>query len=140
MAKEEVDACAGALGRVRGPAQEEVLDPEPLVRGVAGLDPVATAVLEARAVMLAPLPAPLLEEASYSGAARVLDVPAPVRDLEPPELDHGRDVSVDRALREEGALQGRLCGRREGHRGHVALAVVCEELCHLRQRHLERLG
>ena len=49
------------------PRKQEVLDPEPLVGGVAGLDTVSTTVLEAGPVKLAPLPAPLLEEAPDSG-------------------------------------------------------------------------
>jgi hypothetical protein len=45
--------------------------------------------------VLAPLPAPLLEEASYGGTAGVLRIPAPVGDLEPPELDYGGDIGVN---------------------------------------------
>ena len=86
--------------------------------------------------MLAPLPATLLEEASYSSAAGVLDVTAPMRDLEPPELDDGGDIGVDGALRKEGPLRGRFYGRREGYRGHVALVVICEELYDLSERDL----
>jgi len=81
--------------------------------------------------VLTPLPATLLEEASYSSAVGVLDVTAPVRDLEPLELDDGGDIGVDGALRKEGPLRGRLYSRREGCRGHIALAVVREELCDL---------
>jgi hypothetical protein len=49
--------------------------------------------------VLAPLPAPLLEEALYGGAAGVLCIPAPVGDLEPLELDYGGDIGVDSASR-----------------------------------------
>jgi len=93
-------------------------------------------VLKAHTVVLAPLPATLLEEASYSSATGVLDVTAPVRDLEPPELDDGSDIGVDGALRKEGPLRGCLYGRREGYRGHIALAVIREELCDLSERDL----
>jgi len=86
--------------------------------------------------VLAPLPATLLEEASYSSAAGVLDVTAPMRDLEPPELDDGGDIGVDGALRKEGPLRGYLYSRREGYRGHVALAVIREELYDLSERDL----
>ena len=54
--------------------------------------------------MLATLPAALLKEASYSSTTRVLHVTIPVRDLEPPELNYSRDISVDRALCIEGPL------------------------------------
>jgi hypothetical protein len=91
-------------------------------------------------VVLTALPAPLLEEALYSDATGILDIAAPVRDLEPPELDHGRDISVDRALSKEGPLKSRLYGWREGRRGHVALMVVREQLRDLGQWYLERLG
>ena len=49
--------------------------------------------------MLAPLPAPLLEEAPYGSAAGVLRIPAPVGDLEPPELDYGGDIGINSASR-----------------------------------------
>jgi hypothetical protein len=55
-------------------------------------------------VVLTPLLATLLEEASYGSAAGVLDITAPVHDLEPPELDNGGDIGVDSTLRKEGPL------------------------------------
>jgi hypothetical protein len=58
--------------------------------------------------VLAPLLAVLLEEASYSSVAGVLDVTAPVRDLEPLELDDSGDIGVDGTLRKEGPLRGYL--------------------------------
>ena len=91
-------------------------------------------------VVLTPLLATLLKEASYGSAIGVLDVTAPVRDLEPPELDNSGDIGINGALRKEGPLRGRLYGRREGCRGHVALAVVREELCDLSERDLQGLG
>jgi hypothetical protein len=56
-------------------------------------------ILKRGPVVLALLPAPLLEEALYSGAARVLRIPAPVGDLEPPELNYGGNIGVDSASR-----------------------------------------
>jgi len=61
-------------------------------------------VLKARAVMLTTLPAALLKEASYGSTTRVLYVTIPVRDLEPPELNYSRDISVDYTLYIEGPL------------------------------------
>ena len=93
-------------------------------------------VLKAHAVILAPLPAILLEEASYGSTTGVLDVTTPVRDLEPLELNDGGDIGVDGALRKEGPLRGRLYSRREGYRGYIALVVIREELCDLSERDL----
>lgn len=67
VAKEEVDSCTEVLRRVRGPAEKEILDPEPFIGGIAGLDPVSSVVFKGGAVMLPPLLAPLLKEALYSG-------------------------------------------------------------------------
>ena len=74
--------------------------------------------------MLAPLPAPLLEEATDGDATRVLDVAPAVGDLEPPELDYGRNIGVNGPFGIEGPLWGRPNGLREGRWGHIALAVV----------------
>ena len=49
--------------------------------------------------MLAPLLAPLLEEAPYSSATGVLRIPAPIGDLEPPELNYGSDIGIDSTSR-----------------------------------------
>ena len=54
--------------------------------------------------MLTTLPAALLKEASYGSTTRVLYVTIPVRDLEPPELNYSRDISVDYTLYIEGPL------------------------------------
>jgi hypothetical protein len=62
VAEEEVDSRTEVLRRVRGPAEKEILDPEPFVGGIAGLNPVGSAVFEGGAVVLPPLPAPLLKE------------------------------------------------------------------------------
>ena len=59
-------------------------------------------------VVLTPLLATLLEEASYSSAVGVLDVTTPIRDLEPLELDDGGDIGINGTLRKEGPLRGRL--------------------------------
>ena len=101
MAEEQVDACAEVLWGVGSAAKELVLDPAPLLSRVAGLYAVAPAVLKGGTVVLAPLPAPLLKEATDSGAAWVLCVTVPMRDLQPLELKHGRYVSVDSALCEQ---------------------------------------
>ena len=93
-------------------------------------------VLKARVVVLTPLLAILLEEASYSSTAGVLDITTPVCDLELPELDNGGDIGINSTLRKEGPLWGRLYSRREGYRGHIALAVIREELCDLSERDL----
>jgi hypothetical protein len=69
VAKEQVNICAKVLRRVRRAAEEEVLDPVLLVRRVAGLDTVASAVFIASAVVLALLPALLLKKAADGRAA-----------------------------------------------------------------------
>jgi hypothetical protein len=56
-------------------------------------------ILKRGLVVLTPLPAPLLEEALYSGAARVLRIPAPVGDLELLELNYGGDIGINSASR-----------------------------------------
>ena len=61
-------------------------------------------VLKARAVILTPLLATLLEEALYSSAAGVLDITAPIYDLELPELNNGSDIGVNGTLCKEGPL------------------------------------
>jgi hypothetical protein len=48
--------------------------------------------------MLSPLPTAFFEEASYSGAAGVLNVFITVRDLEPPKLNDSSDVGIDRTF------------------------------------------
>ena len=80
MAKEQVDACTKVLQRVRGTTEQQVLDTLLLVRRVASLDTVAPAVLAARAVELASLPAALLEEATDGYDAGVLGIAIPIRD------------------------------------------------------------
>ena len=59
-------------------------------------------------------------------------------DLYPLELQDGRDVGVNRALRKQGPFRGR--GELEGRRGDVALAVVREQRNGVRQGHLQGLG
>jgi hypothetical protein len=54
--------------------------------------------------VLAPLLAPLLEEATDGDAARVLDVTPAVGDLEPLELDYGRNIGVHGPFGIEGPL------------------------------------
>jgi hypothetical protein len=66
---------------VRGAAKQEVLDALPLLWRVAGLDPVTTTVLVRLAVVLATLPATLLEEATDGYAARVVCIAIAVCDL-----------------------------------------------------------
>jgi hypothetical protein len=65
-------------------------------------------------VVLAPLPAPLLEEAMDGNATRVLDVAPAVGDLEPLELDYGRNIGVYGPFSIEGPLWGRPNSLREG--------------------------
>jgi hypothetical protein len=62
------------LRRIGGPAKKEVLNPEPLLRGVAGLDAVAAAVLILLAVQLTPLSAALFKEAADGDAPGILDI------------------------------------------------------------------
>jgi hypothetical protein len=62
----------------------------------------------------APLPAPLLEEATDSNTTRVLDIAPAVGDLEPPELDYGRNIGVNGPFGIEGPLWGYPNGLREG--------------------------
>jgi len=71
-------------------------------------------VLEARTVVPAPLPAPLLEEATDGNATRVLDVAPAVGNLEPLELDYGRNIGVNGPFGIEGPLWGYPNGLREG--------------------------
>jgi hypothetical protein len=72
VAKEQVDPYIEALRRIGDAAKQQVLDPPPLVSRVASLDIVTSIVLKGLPVVLAPLPAPLLEEALYSRATWVL--------------------------------------------------------------------
>jgi hypothetical protein len=111
-----------------GPAEKEILDPEPFIVRIAGLDPVGSAVFKGGAVVLPPLSAPLLKEAPYGGAPGVLRVRVTVGYLEPPELDNGRDIGVDSALRKQRSFGKVCCSRRKGRGWHVALAVVREQL------------
>ena len=101
MAKDQIDTCTEVLRRVCYAAKEEVLDLVPLIRRVASLDAVAPAVLIAGAVVLAPLLALLLEEATDGCATWVLCIAIAVRDLQPPELEHSRDVGINSTLREQ---------------------------------------
>jgi len=60
-------------------------------------------------VVLTPLPAPLLEEATDGNATdgnatRVLDIAPAVGDLELPELDYGRNIGVNSSFGIEGPL------------------------------------
>jgi len=66
-------------------------------------------------VILTPLLAILLEEALYSNTTGVLDITAPIRDLEPLELNNNGDIGINSTLRKEGPLRGRLYSRREGY-------------------------
>jgi hypothetical protein len=45
--------------------------------------------------VLTPLLAPLLEEAPYSGAIRVLRIPTPISNLELLELDYSSNISIN---------------------------------------------
>jgi hypothetical protein len=128
VAEEEVDSRTEVLRRICGPAEKEILDPEPFIGGIAGLDPVGSAVFKGGAVVLPPLPAPLLKKASYGSAPGVLRIRITVGHLEPPELDNGRDIGVDSAPRKQGTFSKVSYSRRKGYRWHVTLAVVCEQL------------
>jgi hypothetical protein len=55
-------------------------------------------------VVLTPLPAALLKEASYSSAAGVLDITALIYNLELLELNNGGNIGVNGTLRKEGPL------------------------------------
>jgi hypothetical protein len=140
VAEEEVDSRTEILRRIRGPAEKEILDPEPFIGGIAGLDPVGSAVFKRGTVVLPPLPAPLLKEASYGGAPGVLRIRVAVGHLEPPELDNGRDIGVDSAPHKQGSLGKVYCSRRKGRGWHVALAVVREQLGGLGQGNLQGFG
>jgi len=59
-------------------------------------------VLEVRVVLLTSLPAPLLEEAPYGNTMRVLNVIAPVSDLDLLELYYGCNIGIYYALSIEG--------------------------------------
>jgi len=61
-------------------------------------------VLKARVVILTLLLATLLEEALYSSAIGVLNITAPIRDLELLELNNGGDIGVDSTLYKEEPL------------------------------------
>ncbi|OBT40395.1 hypothetical protein VE00_10091 [Pseudogymnoascus sp. WSF 3629] len=89
-----------------------------VLAALASLDTVAPTVLKEGVVVLALLPALLLEEATDGCAAWVLCVAVAVRDLQPPELEHGRDVGVNSALRS--LLQGPWERRSPG--GHPQVA------------------
>jgi hypothetical protein len=54
--------------------------------------------------MLTPLPAPLLEEATDSDTTRVLDITPAIGDLEPLELDYGRNIGINGPFSIEGPL------------------------------------
>jgi hypothetical protein len=54
--------------------------------------------------VLAPLLAPLLEEAIDSDTIRVLDITPAVGDLEPLELDYGRNIGIYSPFSIEGPL------------------------------------
>jgi hypothetical protein len=60
VAKEQVYACIEVLGSRRGPTKQEILDLEPLLRGIASLNAISPTVLKRSPVKLALLPAPLL--------------------------------------------------------------------------------
>ena len=80
---------------MRRSAEQEVLDPEPLLGGVAAVVP---AVLEGSAVVPAPRPAPLLEEAPYGGAARALRIRVAMGHPEPPVSKDPWASAADAAL------------------------------------------
>ena len=86
-------------------------------------------VLIARLVKLTTLLATLLKEATDGRAMWVLCVAIAVCNLQPLELDHGRDIGIDCTLRKQRLFsrRSRRC-RHEGRRGHIALAVVCKQL------------
>ena len=136
MAEEEVDSHTEVLRRICGPAEKEILDPEPFIGGIASLDPVSSAVFKGGAVVLPPLSAPLLKEASYSSAPGVLHIRVAVGHLEPPELDNSCDIGVNSAPRKQRSFSKVYCSRRKGRRWYVALAVVCEQLGCLSQGNL----
>jgi hypothetical protein len=54
--------------------------------------------------MLAPLPAPLLEEAIDGNTTRVLDIAPAMGDLEPLELDYGCNIGINGPFGIEGPL------------------------------------
>jgi hypothetical protein len=89
-------------------------------------------------VVLALLPALLFKEAANSRAVQVLCVTIAVYDLQLPELKHGCDINVNSAFcKQQPFVQGhgRLACRREGYKGHIAFAVIREQLSDLGQQY-----
>jgi hypothetical protein len=127
VAKEQVSTCPEVLGHVHSAAKQEVLDILPLLWRVASLDPVTAMVLVCLVLELATLPATLLKEATDGNATQVACIAIAMCDLQPPEINYGRDVGVDYAPCQE---RPPACGRRhlsckcQGRGWHVALAVV----------------
>jgi hypothetical protein len=78
--------CIKVLRCVYSVLKQKVLYLLSLVRRVASLDAVATAVFIAYVVKLAALPATLLKKAADGYTARVFSITILVRDLQPPKL------------------------------------------------------
>jgi hypothetical protein len=138
VAKKQVNIYTKVLRRIRHVAEKKVLDPAPLVRRVAGLDTVAPTVLITSAVVLALLSALLLKKAVDGRVTQVFCVTIAVCDLQPPELKHGCDIGVNSAFRKQRPFvqgHGRLACWHKSRKGHIAFAVVCEQLSNLGQQY-----
>jgi hypothetical protein len=97
MAEEQVNTGTEVLWRLASSVEQILVDSEPLVVGVAGLDTIAAAVLIAIAIKTVTLPAALLKKSAHSSAARVLCILVAMGHLHTPELHDSCNIGIYRA-------------------------------------------
>jgi len=81
-----------------------LLNYKPLGGRIPGLNPFGTAIFEAGAVVAIFLTAALIQKATHGHTAWVFRILTTVRHLQVPELHHGGNIRIYRALGKEGAF------------------------------------